>query len=162
MPGVLAFREVGAGDKNPVAADFFHQLPLALGTVLADGHRLGWAPAGGERLGGLAVGVTRAGQERPEAPALEHHLAVAVVAVLGLAFGGVFVRLDAGNFQGGLAGVGAVGIAGAGQEEPVATDAHQHGLAAALAGLVGGQAGLDVFHLLAGAFQVAGEFFVEL
>src|SRR5439155_11051998 len=118
--GVVAARHEGA---EPAAAP--HERLAALRALLVDGLQ-GLHPelafrAADEALGGLALGVVRAGQERPVAALLQDHRSVGGIDRAHL-LGDVLVQLGRpfALASGELPGVLALRIGRAGQEAPVA------------------------------------------
>ena len=158
---VLALREARAGHERAEASVAPDHFLAALRTFFAGRLRNGRLPFGMDGFRGLAVRVAGAGPELPEPSALDHHFAPAIVADFRVALvvlGNVGKRALIFRF----AGIGAVRVAGAGDEQTVAAHAEKHFLAAALAGLPGGLARLVIEHLAVGAVEVHLELAVEL
>src|SRR5262249_30261265 len=94
----------------------FHELASAAG--------LGTGDAESDRLGRLALGITRAGDELPEASVLDHHgLAAGRAGFIGHLVGRLLASPQ-------VLGVLAVRIAGAREELPEAAPLLEHGLTA--------------------------------
>src|SRR5262245_55788102 len=158
---VLAIGIVGAGDEGAEATPPPHQVAAALRAFLVDrGEFLDLEPALGaayQALGGLALGVVRAGQERPEATLLDDHR-LRVLAPQLLDYFLVDVGYALASLAGELARVLALGVGGAGEELPVTPPLQDHRGAALVADLVGFLLhGLDVLHLRLSLLQILGE-----
>ncbi len=113
----------------------------------------------------LAFRIAGAGEELPEAPALECHRLSAVFARLrlgiGFATGGSLFRR--GFFLGDFSRVLAFGIGGARQEAAELSPLLHHGAAALFADLVCREfLSLQVLHVLRGLLQVLLELLVEI
>src|SRR5688572_321896 len=156
---VLALGVAGARRELAEAAGFDDEVLAAVRALLVeDLVRLRGADAllGRDDLPRrLALGIARAGEEHAEAPALDHHLAAAVLARLVEFLGRRFGGLE-------LLRVVAVGIPAAGQEDPELAGLLDH---LAFVALVAGDARrlpfLEVGHFLRGALQILLERLVE-
>ena len=150
--------------KRPLRSS---EIASALGTFFFE-RSVGLFLHGVEAAGGFALGISGAGHEGAEASALEDHGLAAVFAELLFVVGGDFGVTEVGEVDGVFLGEGAgVGVllieGGAGEERAVLAPLEDQRRAAALALLVGGLLhALDVFHVLAGVFEVLLELGVEL
>ena len=152
--GVLPDRERAGGIGGAAVEDA--AAPATPGHELARASRLGARDPQGDRLGGLALGITRARDEPAVAAVLDdHRLAAGRARLVGGLVGGALVPAQ-------IAGVAAVGIGRARQELAEAAPALEQGLAAIGAGLPRLRPDLDVAHLLLGAAQFGLEASVEL
>ncbi len=158
---VLAFRVIAAGDKLAVASKLLHQVALALRAFLFE--RNIFALLAADLFGRLAIGVTGAGEELPEAALLQNHGPAAVLAVLLLVLLADLGLFAVRQIERDFAGVGALRIAGAGNEAAVLAPLDHHGLAALFADEVGRLLHpLDVGHVPRGMLQILLEAAVEI
>src|ERR1035438_6526988 len=137
-------------------------MAAAVGALLIE-RLVGLLLLASDLLGRLAVGISRASEERAEAAFFQHHRPPAIFAVFPLA---LFLKIGLDHIRQvhrKLARVGAVGVAGAGNEAAMLTPLDDQRLAALLARQVGGLLHpLDVGHVLFGVLQVMVEFFVKI
>src|ERR1035437_6663690 len=153
---VLAGGVIAARRELAEPAILHHQVVAALRALFVERRILLLRAA--DLFGGLAVGVSGAGQEGAEAALLQDHGAAAVFAVFLFALLGDFHIL---GFR--FAGVGALGVAGASDELAVLAPFQHEGLAALAAHLTGGFFHpLDVGHVLFGVLQIFVEALVEV
>src|SRR5713226_613544 len=151
---VSALGVAGAADELSIAPVLFDKLRATVRTLLIE--RLvglaGLARSVDQPARGLTFRVTGAGQERPEAAALDGHFFAAVVAILDGAFALAFLTA---KLRRKVFDVIAFRITGAAQKEAVAADAlEQLALAAFFAFLSRGDAGLVRLHLALGLVEV--------
>src|SRR5438552_8164132 len=155
---VFAVGIVAAGDEGAETTAAPHERLRALRTGLVDGLELLDLQlalrAAHEPLRDLAFRIIAAGEEGSEATLLEHHrLGVVGADLLGHVV--VQLRPPVSFDPRELPRVLAVGIAGAGEELPVATPLEDHRLAALVADLIRLLFhALDVLHLLRGLLEV--------
>ena len=164
---VFALGVAGAGDELAEASVAQQEIASAVGTFFVE-RGVGLLLHRVEAAGGFALGIAGAGHEGAEASALEDHGLAAVFAELLLVVGGDFGVTEVGEVDGIFLGEGAgVGVllveGGAGEKRAVLAPLEDQGRAAPLTLLVGGLLhALDVFHVLAGVFEVLFELGVEL
>src|ERR1035441_6253620 len=153
---VLAGGVIAARRELAEPAELQNQVALALRALLVE--RLILLLGAADLFGGLAIGVSGAGQEGAEAALLQDHGAAAVFAVFLFTLLGHFdIRIVR------LARVGAFGVAGTGDELAVLAPLHNEGLFALGTHLAGGFFHpLDVRHVLFGVLEILVEALVEL
>src|SRR5882724_3764606 len=137
---------------NSPSLHFGHLMPRVIGLVRD-------ARALNQTAGGLAIRVTRAGEERAEATALDGHFLATIVAIFDFGFAAGFFR----KFWREVLNEIAIGIARTAKEEAVAADAFQKfALAALFALFPSGDARFVREHLVAGFVEINDEFLPEL
>src|SRR5579871_2092458 len=163
----LAFRISAAGDELAVPAVPQQQIAPALRTLLVERNVRDLLTLV-EPASGLAVGVSRARHELPEAPTLQHHRTAAVLAVLFLGRLLHVGRIEIGQVDRILfgkcatVGIGLV-VCAAGVERAVLAPLDDQRRATALALLVRGLFhALDILHMLLGIVELALELLVEV
>src|SRR5204863_8826095 len=135
-------------------SELLDQLVAALWTVLIQLHILGLL-CFAQLLGGLAIGISGASHELAEATLLQHHGTAAVLAVYRCILLGEIGLIDIRQIDRKLARVGAIRIAGTGDETAVAAPFDHHGLAALFADQISGTLhALNVGHVALGVREV--------
>src|ERR1700676_2455209 len=159
--GVLALRVAGTADEFAEAPVFFDEMVVAQSAFFFQRFigLMGHARAGDQAPRGLAIRVAGASQKGAKAAAFHGHFFAAVFAILGFGFPAGFLAVLGRKILDKIT----VRIARAAQEKTVAGDALQQlALAALLALLAGGNAGLVGNHLVVSLRQIDDKFLPKL
>src|SRR5437773_3452837 len=115
---VLAGRVIAAGGELAETAELRHHIAAALRAFFIQRH-VGLSLDASNGPGGLAIRITGAGEKLSEAALLQHHGPAAVLAVFLIALLGEIRLIDVRQIHRELPGIGALRIAGAGDEASV-------------------------------------------